>query len=154
MKNFSFLTLGVKQIKKAPYEFRTWNIRNVALFRNWFVFFNWLVRETFEMLHSLEIDLFFLIDLYVCSIYWTCWVRKKWRGRKTSLSQKQYESIQLYMIRLFRNTAEKMFEKLLECYCNRVRFGVRLVNKLMNKYRYANFPTIGGLCVVLFSLQS
>ena len=35
--------LGVKQIKKAPYEVRMWNIRNVALFRNWFVFFNWLV---------------------------------------------------------------------------------------------------------------
>ena len=37
MKNFSFLILDVKQIKKAPYGFRTWNIQNVALFRNWFV---------------------------------------------------------------------------------------------------------------------
>ena len=45
-------------------------------------------------------------------------------------------------------------KKLLECYSNRVRFGVRIVNKLMNKYRYANFPTIDGFCVVLFSLQS
>ena len=45
-------------------------------------------------------------------------------------------------------------KKLMECYCNRVRIGVRLVNKLMNKYRCANFPTIGGFCVVLFSLQS
>ena len=34
------------------------------------------------------------------------------------------------------------------------RFGVRLVNNVMNQYRYANFPTIGGFCVVLFSLQS
>ena len=40
---------------------------------------------------------------------------------------------------------KKMFKKIA---------GVRLVNKLMNKYRYANFPTVGGFCVVLFSLQS